>query len=110
MVVVWHSLMNAGRIAGEVAGDAVKDNKFDAKTLEAYKTQWYGEEWKKFNKRLMLRKVLEKLNDDDLNHIISQLDQTDIDLVLNGNFMNSISKVTLKRPQLLKVLTVLMNL
>lgn len=102
--------MNAGRIAGEVAGDAVKDNKFDAKTLEAYKTQWYGEEWKKFNKRLMLRKVLEKLNDDDLDHIISQLDQTDIDSVLNGNFMNSISKVTLKRPQLLKVLTVLMNL
>jgi digeranylgeranylglycerophospholipid reductase len=102
--------MNAGRIAGEVVGEAVKENKVDLKTLDAYKTQWYEEEWKKFNKRLMLRKVLEKLNDDDLNHIISQLDQNDIDMVLNGNFMNSISKVTVKRPQLLKVLTVLMNL
>ncbi len=102
--------MNAGRIAGEVAGEAIKENRFLADYLDSYKKQWYDEEWKTFNKRLMLRKVLEKLNDDDLNHCISALDQEDIDLVLKGNFKPVIDKVILKRPQLLRVLTVLLNL
>lgn len=102
--------MNAATIASGVAVQAINDNKLDANTLNEYKTRWYDEEWKKFNKRLMLRKALEKINDDDLNHIISVLEQKDIDDVLNGHFMNSINKVLVKRPQLLKVLTVLMNL
>ncbi len=102
--------MNAGRIAGTVAAECVKDGKTNAPALNKYKEQWYNEEWKKFSKRLMLRKVLEKLSDDDLNHIISNLDQKDIDLTLAGDFKPVVQKVLLKRPQLLKVLTVLVNL
>lgn len=102
--------MNAGRIAGTVAAECARDNKVDAASLDRYKKQWYDEEWKKFNKRLMLRKVLEKMSDDDLNHIISALDQKDIDLTLAGDFKPVVEKVLLKRPQLLKVLTVLINL
>ncbi len=102
--------MNAGRIAGNVAAEAALEGKTSKDVLDQYKKQWYDEEWSKFNKRLMLRKVLEKLSDDDLNFILSQLDSEDIDKTLEGSFKPVVDKVLLKRPQLLKVLSVLLNL
>lgn len=102
--------MNAGRIAGMVAAEAVSDNKFDKDALERYKKLWYEEEWGKFGKRLALRKVLEKLNDDDFNAILSMIDSSDIDLTLEGKFAPVVKKVLTKRPQLLKVLTALVNI
>ncbi|MGB9635396.1 MAG: geranylgeranyl reductase family protein [Candidatus Micrarchaeia archaeon] len=102
--------MNAGRIAGTVAAECVKDNKTSKKELDRYKDLWYAEEWKKFSKRLTLRKVLEKFNDDDFNVIISSLDSKDMELTLNGDFGPVVKKVLVKRPQLLKVLTALVNM
>ncbi|MEM4331789.1 MAG: NAD(P)/FAD-dependent oxidoreductase [Candidatus Micrarchaeia archaeon] len=102
--------MNAGRLAGIVAGECALDNKVDKASLDRYKTMWYDEEWGKFSKRLTLRKVLEKMNDDDFNSILSTINDEDIDLVLQGKFAPVVQKVLAKRPQLLKVLTVLINL
>ncbi len=101
--------MNAGRIAGIVAAEGAADNKVDKQTLDRYKKEWYDAEWSKFNKRLMLRKVLEKLSDEDLNAIIGNLSSEDIDKTLGGDFKPVVEKVLLKRPQLLKVLSALLN-
>lgn len=102
--------MNAGRMAGIVAAESAADNKTDKETLDRYKKEWFDTEWPKFNKRLMLRKVLEKLSDEDMNTIISNLSSEDIDKTLEGDFKPVVEKVLLKRPQLLKVLSVLVNL
>ena len=102
--------MNAGRIAGTVAAECALENKVDAASLDRYKKIWYDEEWGKFGKRLTLRKVLEKMNDDDFNAIIGTITDEDIDLVLKGSFAPVVQKVLVKRPQLLKVLSVLVNL
>ncbi|MCX8200363.1 MAG: NAD(P)/FAD-dependent oxidoreductase, partial [Candidatus Micrarchaeota archaeon] len=99
--------MNAGRLAGLVAAECALENKADKASLDRYKAMWYEEEWGKFGKRLTLRKVLEKMNDDDFNSILSTINDEDIDLVLRGNFAPVVQKVLAKRPQLLKVLTVL---
>jgi len=102
--------MNAGRIAGTVAAECALENKVDAASLDRYKKMWYEEEWGKFGKRLTLRKVLEKMNDNDFNAIIGTITDEDIDLVLKGSFAPVVQKVLVKRPQLLKVLSVLVNL
>ncbi len=101
--------MDAGMMAGRVAAKCAIAGKTDAKSLSEYESAWREKREKKLLKRLMLRKVLEKLNDDDLNAIIGSVGDEDIEKLLNSNFVPVVKKVLLKRPQLLKVLEVLVK-
>ena len=46
-----------------------------------------------FLKRLKLRKVLEKLSDDDMNAIFSHLDDKDVNNLLTSNFSAVVGKM-----------------
>ncbi|MEW6328713.1 MAG: NAD(P)/FAD-dependent oxidoreductase [Candidatus Micrarchaeota archaeon] len=95
--------MEAGALAGEVAAKAIEEGDASEKKLAEYEKRWRGKEEGKLAKRLLLRKVLEKLNDDDLNAIFENLNDRDIENLLEGSFAPVVKKVLSRRPQLLKV-------
>jgi len=100
--------MEAGVMAGNVAINAFKKNDFSKQILYEYEDTWRKTTGKKVAHRLLLRKVLEKLTDDDLNYVIGKITQEDLQDVMNGNFAKPVAKVVFGRPQLLKVLSVLL--
>lgn len=98
--------MEAGMLAANVALKA-KEKGYSKESLMEYENTWKETAGKKVAKRLMLRKVLEKFNDDDLNHIFGSITQNDLNDVMDGKFAGPVAKVLAGRPQLLKVLSVL---
>jgi len=103
--------MEAGKIAGEVAAKNAK-----AKTCDKAHLLEYAEIYKKVRepkllKRLKLRKVLEKLSDDDFNAIFHHLDDKDIDNLLKSNFaavVGKMSSLLISRPGLIKTMSALL--
>ena len=71
-------------------------------------TKWRKKVEPKLMRRLLLRKVLEKLDDDDFNTIFENLTDDDVDRLIKGDYKPVVKKVLIKRPQLLKVLSALL--
>jgi digeranylgeranylglycerophospholipid reductase len=100
--------MEAGGIAGEVAAKCAREGKVDKESLYEYEERWRKKVEPKLMRRLRLRKVLEKLNDDDFNAIFGNLNDKDLDELIKGDYKPVVRKVLVKRPQLLKVLSALL--
>ncbi|MEW5955868.1 MAG: NAD(P)/FAD-dependent oxidoreductase [Candidatus Micrarchaeota archaeon] len=100
--------IEAGNMAAEAASEAFAKGDFSKKNLLPYEEKWRKQTGPKLAKRLLLRKVLEKLSDDDWNHIVGGINEADLDKVLAGNYKPVVAKVLLTRPTLLKVLSALM--
>ncbi len=98
--------MEAGMLAANVALKAGEKG-YTRESLMEYEKTWKETAGKKVAKRLLLRKVLEKVNDDDLNHIFNTITQDDLNNVMAGKFAGPVAKVLAGRPQLLKILSVL---
>ena len=103
--------MESGALAGNAILDAMKNKDFSEGFLfNAYEKPWRETAGNKMAKRLLLRKVMEKLDDDDLNHIFSNINQEDLaEIVGKNKFAEAATKVLAGRPQLLKVLGALMG-
>ena len=76
--------------------------------LSSYARAWEAAEGERFRRRLLLRKVLEQLSDDDLNFIFKEINEADLNKILESDFKPVVAKLLLKRPSLLKVLKALM--
>jgi len=103
--------MEAGSIAGKVAGTYVTQNK-DLSYLQNYKKEWDKKERKTFEKRLKLRQVLEKMNDEDLNAIFNALNDEDLQKVIDGRYdivVRKLTRILISRPSLVKVISVLLK-
>jgi flavin-dependent dehydrogenase len=96
--------IEAGRIAAGVALNAFGKKDFSRANLIGYEKLWAEGEGKKCMRRLLLRKALEKLNDDDLNHIVGSITASDLNAVMEGKFAGPVAKVLAGRPQLMKAL------
>ncbi|MFH1221502.1 MAG: NAD(P)/FAD-dependent oxidoreductase [Candidatus Micrarchaeota archaeon] len=101
--------METGVMAADVALKAHKKKDFSKKMLFEYEAKWRPAMGKKMEKRLLLRKVMEKLNDDDLNHIFNCIGAKELDAVMSGKFAGPVAKVVAGRPELLKILSVLIS-
>ncbi|MBN2477784.1 NAD(P)/FAD-dependent oxidoreductase [Candidatus Micrarchaeota archaeon] len=101
--------MESGMMAGQVVADAYSKKDYSSKNLKPYENEWKEGPGKKVHKRLLLRKVVEKLNDDDLNYIFSQISDQDLNKVMKSNFAPAVAKVVAGRPQLVKVLSALIS-
>ncbi|MBU0586059.1 NAD(P)/FAD-dependent oxidoreductase [Candidatus Micrarchaeota archaeon] len=99
--------MESGLMAAKIANAAVLENNFSKQRLYEYEKIWRAGPGKKMEKRLMLRKVLEHLSDDDLNYIFNTITQNDLDKVMDGQFAGPVAKVVAGRPQLLGALKAL---
>jgi len=101
--------METGLMAADVALKAHAKKDYSRQVLYEYEKQWRAGLGKDMSNRLLLRKVLEKLSDDDLNHIFNSLNYDDLHTAMGGNFAGPMAKVLAGRPQLLGVLSVLMS-
>ncbi|MEM4194856.1 MAG: NAD(P)/FAD-dependent oxidoreductase [Candidatus Anstonellales archaeon] len=102
--------MEAAALAGNAALRGFHEKNLSADFLYTYyEKPWRETAGKKMAKRLLLRKVLEKLNDDDLSHIFSTIADSDLNQVMKGNFAGPVAKAVAGRPQLLKVLSALLG-
>ena len=102
--------MEAGFLAAHAAIKAFEQKDFSEKTLyKYYEKPWRETTGKKLARRLLLRKVLEKLNDDDLNFIFDNINANDLDKVMKGDYGGVVKKMLVGRPQLMKVLGALLS-
>jgi digeranylgeranylglycerophospholipid reductase len=102
--------MQAGKIAGEVAAKHAQNGTCDRAHLLEYAQIYKAGPEAKLLKRLKLRKVLEKLSDDDLNAVFEHVSQGDIDNLLKGDFGSvtmRLAKLLIARPQLVKTISAL---
>ncbi len=99
--------MEAGIMAAKVAGGAIENGDFSKNKLYEYEKIWRAGPGKKVEKRLLLRKVMEHVSDDDLDYIFNTITQDDLDMVMKGQFANPVAKVLKGRPQLLGILKAL---
>lgn len=103
--------MEAGSIAGKIAGIYATQNK-DISYLQEYKKEWDKRKRKTFEQRLKLRKVLEKMSDEDLNAIFNSLNNEDLQKVIEGNFnvvVKKLARILINRPSLIKLISVLLE-
>ncbi|MEK6923730.1 MAG: NAD(P)/FAD-dependent oxidoreductase [Candidatus Micrarchaeota archaeon] len=99
--------MQAGYYGAKAAIAAHERKDYSKQSLYPYETEWRAAAQPTIDKRLKLRRVLEKMNDDDLNAVFDNLDNKDLEKLLAGDFRPVVTKVLAKRPQLLKVVSAL---
>ncbi len=98
--------MESGIIAGSAITTALKEG--EHKLIE-YQKKWWELKGEHLEKRLLLRKVMEKLNDDDLDHIFKMLNHDALLQILEGKFAKVAGKIIATRPQLLGSLRALIG-
>jgi digeranylgeranylglycerophospholipid reductase len=102
--------METGILAGNAAVEAFKKKDFSRELLyKSYEKPWRDGLGKDLDKKLVLRKVMENLSDDDLNHIFGTLTDKDLKEVMDGRFPQVVAKVLKGRPQLLGALRALVG-
>lgn len=102
--------MECGVMAANAAIEGFRKKDLSAKLFhELYEKPWREGPGKRVAKRLLLRKVMEKISDDDFNHIFNMLTDNDIADIMKGNFAPSVAKVLATRPQLLGILSTLLE-
>jgi digeranylgeranylglycerophospholipid reductase len=101
--------IESGMLAANAAVAAFGKNDFSREVLyNGYERPWREGLGKGLASRLLLRKVMEKLGDDDLNHIFNVLRQDDLPGLMDGNFAPAVAKVLAGRPQLIGALGALL--
>jgi len=74
-----------------------------------YETAWRAGEGKAAANHLALRKAMEKLSDEDMDHIFNCLIDSDLRKVMDGNYASVVAKIIAGRPQLLGSLSALVG-
>ncbi|MBE0511810.1 NAD(P)/FAD-dependent oxidoreductase [Candidatus Bathyarchaeota archaeon] len=93
-----HSSIVGGRMAGETAVEALEEENLSYSKLVKY-AEHYNEHWgKRIRDSLRALKVLEKLNDSDLNNLASLLEPRDILDLANGTDIKRVGRKFLKHP------------
>lgn len=101
--------MESGVMAAKVVNEAIGKKDFSKNRLFEYEKEWRAGPGKKVERRLLLRKVMEHVSDDDLNYMFETITEADLGLVMNGQFANPVAKVLKGRPQLLGALKALIS-
>jgi digeranylgeranylglycerophospholipid reductase len=100
--------MESGFLAADAALAAHKKKDYSKDSLSAYEKAWRATAGKSVSSHLLLRKVMEKLSDDDLDHIFNSVTQSDLADIMDGRFKGVVARILAGRPQLLGVLSALM--
>ena len=92
-----------GKLAGEVAVDALLNNDVSAKYLSRYNKMWWELRGNKMKNVEKLRKVVEKLSDDELNFLAGELSGEDLVEFTRGSALKRLATVMMKRPGLIRL-------
>lgn len=102
--------METGVLAAGAAVNAFAKKDFSRNFLyDNYEKPWRAGIGKGLDGKLTLRKVMENLSDDDLNHIFNTLAESDLKDVMDGRFAGPVAKIVAGRPQLVGALKALVG-
>jgi digeranylgeranylglycerophospholipid reductase len=90
--------MKAGRIAAEVAAEAVRSNDFSAKKLSEYDKKWAKKQGYANHKFYIIKSIVEKIEDETLNSIAESLNKQPFE---KRTLINIFKKVLVKHPSLI---------
>ncbi|MFQ5647702.1 MAG: geranylgeranyl reductase family protein [Candidatus Aenigmatarchaeota archaeon] len=90
-----------GRLAGQVAAEAIKAGDLSQKFLSRYNKLWWEERGNKLNKIVKLRTVAESLNNDELNWLAEYLQGADLIELCRGGGLAGLAKLLMKKPRLM---------
>lgn len=79
-----HCAIEAGKIAGRIAAEAVKEGNVSAKRLSAYRVEFDKQWGKRIKDSGKVVKMLDKFSDDDLNTLSEVLTNDDVLSLANG--------------------------
>jgi digeranylgeranylglycerophospholipid reductase len=88
--------MTGGRIAGEIAAKAVKEEAWSAKDMKEYKKLCQEEVADSFKKYLKTKEYLLSLSDEELDSIAEAFQETDFEVVNTGELIKKLVKVSPK--------------
>jgi len=95
-----HITAHCGRLAGETAGDAIKNGDTSANFLKAYEKRWKQEFGDDLKQSLKYRKILDQLNDENMNILASFLSEQDLESISKLSMLKFIKEY----PHFLKLL------
>jgi len=95
-----HITAHCGRLAGETAADAIKNDDTSANFLKTYEKRWKQEFEDDLKQSLKYRKILDQLNDKDMNILASFLSDQDLESISKLSML----KFAREYPQFLKLL------
>jgi digeranylgeranylglycerophospholipid reductase len=99
--------IEGGRIAGEVIGKAVEQQRFDAKTLSEYETRWKEAFGKKLHRNYVAKEIMLDMEDKTLDMLADSLKDYKFE---EFSTLSIIKALVSKHPSLLVKLTPLMRL
>ncbi len=92
--------MIAGRLAGMTAGRAIEQN--NLRILREYEENWWATRGKRMEKILRIRKLTERLTDDDMNYLAKVWNGDDLVELSRGGYSGVLKKIA-TYPRLLKI-------
>jgi digeranylgeranylglycerophospholipid reductase len=95
-----HITAHCGRIAGEVAAEAIDEGNYSANFLKKYEKRWKNEIGKDLKDSLKYRKILDQLSDDEINMLAKFLKTQDLKSISKMSILSFIKEY----PQFLKLL------
>lgn len=90
-----------GRIAGQVAAEAMEAGDFSQAFLSRYNERWWKERGDTLNKILKLRLAVESLSDEDLNWLAENLSGDDLIDFSKARRLMKLAKLFMKKPSLI---------
>jgi len=93
----------AGKIAGEVAAQAIKAKDCSKRLLSKYNKLWWEERGNKLQKLVKFREVVESLSDEDLNWLAGYLRGEDLIEFARSSGFGRFAKILMKKPKLIKL-------
>ncbi|WP_456436379.1 NAD(P)/FAD-dependent oxidoreductase, partial [Methanopyrus sp.] len=98
-----HTSLVCGRIAGEVAAEAIEEDDTSATFLKQYQDEWKEEFGRIFKYTLKASKILSEMSNEELNALAEALDREDILRLVKGEGVVKVAKkVIARKPSLLK--------
>ncbi len=91
----------AGRIAGRVAAEAVRQGDASERFLSRYAEEWRSLRGEALARIYRLRRAVEKLSDDDLNYLAEVLEPEDVVAFANGERLGKLAKILMRKPHLI---------
>ena len=93
----------AGRMAAQVAVQAIKKGDTSKKALSEYNRLWWKERGESLQKLVMLREVTESLKDEELNWLAGYLQGEDLIEFARSSGLKKLGLILMKKPRLIKL-------
>ncbi|HJW96799.1 MAG TPA: NAD(P)/FAD-dependent oxidoreductase, partial [archaeon] len=93
----------AGRMAAQVAVQAIKKGDTSKKALSEYNRLWWKERGESLQKLVRLREVTESLKDEELNWLAGYLQGEDLIEFARSSGLKKLGLILMKKPRLIKL-------